>query len=80
MSSLTNEAFLCELHRKASRDSLELSIGVVARVDLHSGLGAPERHIDTRTLVRHQSSESSYFILIDIGAVADSCNNISQDM
>ena len=65
-----NEVLFDELHGVLSGDSLDLGLGVLARVNLDTTLGATERNISDSKLEGHEGSKGLDLLKINIGRVA----------
>ena len=57
--------FACQFLRKASGDEFELVLLIVSGIDLQPAFRPTERHVDERTLVRHESRQSLDLVRID---------------
>lgn len=57
-----DEALLGQLQRETAGNLLQLMLGVLAGIDLDTGLGATERYIHTGALERHQRGQGFHFI------------------
>jgi len=65
-----NEVLFDELHGVLSGDSLDLGLGVLARVNLDTTLGTTERNISDSKLEGHEGSKGLDLLKINIGRVA----------
>src|SRR3989475_9190134 len=66
-----HEVLLDQLRRVTARDLLEILGRVLLGVDLHAALGAAERHVDDRALVRHDRGQRGDLVLVHGRRVAD---------
>jgi len=66
----TDKALLDELHSVLAGHSLDLVLGVLARVNLDTTLGTTERNISDGKLEGHEGSESFDLLKINISRVA----------
>ena len=62
----TNEALLDELHSVLTGDSLDLMLGVLARINLDTALGTAEGHVCDGELEGHQGREGLNFLQINV--------------
>ena len=66
----TDEALLDELHSVLTGDSLDLVLGVLARINLDTTLGTAEGHVSDGELEGHQGGQGFNFLQIDVFRVA----------
>ena len=66
-----DERLLRQLHGEPPRDLLQLVLRVVSRVDAHSRLPAPVRHVDDGALPRHQRRQRLDLVEVHIGGIPD---------